>query len=99
MTYERREEIFSKEALTVADVVDMFDCSKSKAAEMIRDWKIKINVHFHHRPRIDFDGRIHVLDYFEVMNIDPCIEGRYNHKEGTPHELRVTDSAKRSVCH
>lgn len=100
MTYERREEIFSKEALRVKDVQELMGCSPSKAAELIRDWKLKLRIGMGKTPRIDFEGGIHMLDYFEVMEIDPENAGdRYMKKKDTSAEARVSESARRSVCH
>lgn len=101
MDYKRREEIFAKEALSIVDVADLMECSPSKAATLIREWKHNIefrgkNLH------LKIEGKIHVLDYYDVMGIDPRTPGdRYCKKKEVPPpvELHLNDTAKRSVCH
>ena len=96
MTYQEHEAIFSKEALSIADVQKLMDCSKSKAAELIRTWKRKLMFECK-KPRIDFDGKIHVLDYLWLMGLDPAAPGERYFKNMEEKE-NGKPSASRSVC-
>lgn len=69
MTYEEREDIFSKEALHISDVSALIGCSFDKAAVLIREWKRKIQFSGKEL-RLNLDGKIHILDYFDVMGIN-----------------------------
>ena len=75
MDYKRREEIFSKEALGIKDVQEIFDCSPSKAAEMIRGWKLRLKIGQKKDLHLEYEGKIHILDYFAIMGIDPVNPG------------------------
>ena len=57
MTYERREEIFSKDAMTTAEVAELLSVSMSTASEVIR------NIKFKYGDRIGITGRVLVEDY------------------------------------
>jgi hypothetical protein len=61
MTEERRREIFSKEALTIKDVQELYDVSYSSAALLIRNWKRVAG------DRIKIQGRIHIEDYKKAI--------------------------------
>lgn len=63
MTYARREEIFSKEALTNQEIAELFDCSIPKASQIAHEIKRRVG------SRIDFEGRVHVQDYLDYMEI------------------------------
>ena len=69
MTYQGREEIFSKEALHISDIQQLIGCSPSTAAALIREWKRKIEWSGKEL-RLKLDGKIHILDYFDVMGIN-----------------------------
>ena len=69
MDYKKREEIFSKEALHISDVQKLFGCAKSTASNLIQGWKRKIQFSGKEL-RLTLDGRIHIMDYFDVMNIN-----------------------------
>lgn len=95
MTYERREEIFSKEVINIQDMMELTGKSYSVASKMIRDMKRKAD-------RLHIDGVIHVLDYFEALGIDPNSPGnRYatkaDMKEVTPPDIRATVCVPREV--
>ena len=81
MTYQDREEIFSKEALSIGDVARIYDCSCGKASEMIRQWKSRLTIGMGKTLHLDFDGKIHILGYFEIMGINPNNPGdRYSRR-------------------
>lgn len=90
MDYQRRAEIFSKEALTINDVVELTGKSYQTAAKIMRDWKRKSD-------RLNVDGVIHILDYFIAMGIDPKEPGpRYAAPE--PDSPSVGNLSRKSVC-
>ena len=57
MTYQTRAEIFSKEALSIEDMMLLTGKGYSMAAKIMRDLKRRSD-------RLHVDGLIHVLDYF-----------------------------------
>ena len=63
MDYKRREEIFSKEALNIADVCDIFDISKSEASKKISEIKRCVG------DRLKIQGKVHIQDYFDYYQI------------------------------
>lgn len=63
MTYARREEIFSKEALTNQNLAELFECSIPKASNIANEIKREVG------SRIKFEGRVHVQDYLDYMQI------------------------------
>lgn len=95
MDYKQREEIFSKEALSIKDVMELVGCSKDKAAVLIRNWKRNIILTKERKPRLEVEGKIHILDYFDVMNINPDTPGdRYCKKPSYPeYEVLGVDLA------
>lgn len=72
MTYARREEIFSKEYLSIADLQELLDLKYQGAAELMRN--IKRGLCFRGQGvRLDLQGKLHVqdyLDYFNIKNVD-----------------------------
>ena len=64
MTYQTRAEIFSKEALSIEDMMLLTGKGYSMAAKIMRGLKRRSD-------RLHVDGLIHVLDYFVAMGIDP----------------------------
>jgi hypothetical protein len=90
MDYQRRAEIFSKEALTINDVVELTGKSYQTAAKIMRDWKRKSD-------RLKVDGLIHILDYFIAMGIDPKEPGpRYAVRD--PDSPSGGAQTRKSVC-
>ena len=63
MTYERREEIFSKEAISTPEMAELLGVSQSEASVKIKEMKRRAG------DRLGIKGRIHVQDYFEAMRI------------------------------
>lgn len=105
MDYKKREEIFSKEALHISDVAALIGCSYDKAAVLIREWKRKIQFSGKEL-RLNLDGKIHILDYFDVMGINGEDPGeryfRRKPKEKSAGERyleeRAAPSTRKSVC-
>ena len=103
MDYQQREEIFSKEALHISDVQKLFGCAQSTASNLIQGWKRKIQFSGKEL-RLNIEGRIHIMDYFDVMNINKEDPGeRYFRKK--PQEksageryLEETHQKRRSLC-
>ena len=62
MTYEEREAIFSKEALSITDFEKLFGVSYQEAAKTMRQIKLKYD-------RLKIQGRLHVEDYFKYYDI------------------------------
>jgi hypothetical protein len=72
MTYARREEIFSKDYLTIADLRELLGLTYQASAKLIREIKFKFD-------RLGIQGKIHTedyMDFFKITNID-----RYFKKE------------------
>ena len=103
MTYQEREEIFSKEALSIKDVAALIECSAGYAGFLIRNWKSQLQFQGK-KLRLNTDGKIHVMDYFDVMNINGEDPGeryfRRKPKEKSAGEryLEERSKARRSLC-
>lgn len=68
MTYALREEIFSKDVLTIEDVGNLLCMGYAEAAKKIREIKRKLQ--FDGKGvRLDYNGRLHVQDYLDYFNI------------------------------
>lgn len=64
MNYKRREEIFSKEVITLDEMAELLSCDKSTACVKIKDMKRKVG------DRLGISGRIHIQDYLNWLNLD-----------------------------
>lgn len=72
MTYAKREEIFSKDYLTIADLQDLLGLEYQGAAKVIRTIKRELNMNPKYNGqgvRLDMQGKIHVQDYLDYFNI------------------------------
>lgn len=68
MTVAERQDIFSKECLSIEDIGLLFDLDYNTASEKIREWKRKLE--FQGKPlRINIRGKIHTQDYMDVMGV------------------------------
>ena len=63
MTYDKRNEILSKDYLTIADMQELLGLSYNDAAKLIREIKRKHN-------RLNTRGKIHVQDYIDYYQLD-----------------------------
>lgn len=63
MTYEEREAIFSKEALSVADVQALFGVCKSEATNIMNAIRRQTG------DRLKVQGKIHIEDYLKHFGI------------------------------
>ena len=68
MTYAKREEIFSKEYLSIVDLQELFDLEYQGAAKLMRDIKRGFEVRGQ-ALRLDLQGKLHTQDYFEHFRI------------------------------
>ena len=64
MTYAEREEIFSKEYLSIKDIQELLGLSYNDAARTIRNIKRRTD-------RLNIRGKIHVQDYLDYFQIPP----------------------------
>lgn len=62
MTYQRREEIFSKETITIEELAEVADISKASAYNLYHRIIGKSD-------RLGIKGKIHIADYFNYFNI------------------------------
>ena len=72
MTYARREEIFSKDYLTIADLQDLLGLKYQGAAEMMRNIKRELDMNPKYNGqgvRLDIQGKLHTQDYLDYFNI------------------------------
>lgn len=98
MTYAKREEIFSKEFLSIADLQELLGLKYQGAAELMRDIKRELTMNPKYNGqgvRLDIQGKLHVqdyLDYFCITNLD-----RYQRikKEEVEREREITQGVIR----
>lgn len=64
MTYEKREEMFSKDYLTIEDIEELLGVGYQVAARIIRNIRRKTD-------RLGTLGKIHVQDYLDYFNLKP----------------------------
>lgn len=72
MTYAKREEIFSKDYLTIEDVQELLGLEYQGAAKIIRDIKRELNMSEKYNKqgiRLDIQGKLHVQDYLDYFQI------------------------------
>ena len=89
MTFAEREAIFAKEALTNQDLMKLFDCSKSTASQKAHEIKRRVG------DRLGIQGRVHVQDYFDYMNIKSEALERYKKPMS---DDSLPPIIKRTVC-
>lgn len=66
MTYERREQIFSKEYLTNKDIAEIFGVDPSRGSVILGNIKRKVG------DRLNIRGKVHVQDYFDAFDLNPA---------------------------
>lgn len=64
MTYEEREKIFSKEALSVADMQALFGVCRTEATNIMNEIRRKTG------DRLGVKGKIHIEDYLKHFGIE-----------------------------
>lgn len=62
MTYQRREEIFSREALGCSEIMELLGVGKSTAYNIIAEIKRS-------NDRLGIEGKVHVQDYLDYYNL------------------------------
>lgn len=62
MSYSEREQIFSKDYLTIKDLQQLLGLTYQVAARIMRQIKFKFD-------RLGIQGKLHTEDYFEYYNI------------------------------
>jgi hypothetical protein len=62
MSYQTREQIFSKDYLDIEDLQNLLGLTYQLAARKMREIKFKFD-------RLGIQGKIHTEDYFEYFNI------------------------------
>ena len=62
MSYSEREQIFSKDYLTIKDLQQLLGLTYQVAARVMRQIKFKFD-------RLGIQGKLHTEDYFEYYNI------------------------------
>ena len=98
MDYKKREEIFAKEALTLDDVVVLTGRTKGTASRLIQEWKLKCQ-RKNGGLRLDVQGTIHILDYFDAMGIDHKDPGARYCRPEEDEKLPFSERVRRSVCY
>ena len=64
MTFERRNEIFSKEALSIDDVKELLGVSYDTAQKLIQTIR-------RHSDRLNIHGKVHIQDYIGYFHLPP----------------------------
>lgn len=69
ISFEERQKIFAKEAMSIKDLQSLLDISYSGAAQLMT--KIKDKLRLKKQLRLDIRGKLLLKDYFEYFGIDP----------------------------
>ena len=64
MTFERRNEIFSKEALSITDVAELLGISYASAQQLIQTIR-------RYNDRLNIQGKVHIQDYIDYFHLPP----------------------------
>lgn len=78
MTYQQREEIFSKEAITLKDFCELYSISKGAASVKMNDIKRQVG------DRLGIQGRLHVEDYLAWVKLHTTTPERYVCRSDSP---------------
>lgn len=62
MTFAEREQILSKDALSIKDIEMLLGLTYQSSAKLIRQIKFKYD-------RLNIEGHLHIEDYFEYFKI------------------------------
>lgn len=87
MTYTRREEILSKDILTIADVQELNEMSYWSAAELIRDIKRTAC-------RVDKAGKVATQDYLDYFQLPRQTEPEEPRNPQLQQVLRIKNYIK-----
>lgn len=91
MTYEEREAIFSKEALSVADVQALFGVCKSEATNIMNTIRRQTG------DRLKVQGKIHIEDYLKHFGIEAERYAKKRSDEAQPPIERDLHEEERAV--
>ena len=89
MTYEEREKIFSKEALSVADVQALFGVCRTEATNIMNEIRRKTG------DRLGVKGKIHIEDYLKHFGIEA---NRYVKKHPDEAEPPIEQDLHKEEC-
>lgn len=78
MTYEEREAIFAKEAITLQDFCQLYSLSKGAASVKMNDIKRQVG------DRLGIQGRLHIEDYLAWVNLHSATPERYVRRANSP---------------
>lgn len=95
MTYQEREEIFSKEAISQTDMMKLMGVSQSTASLKMSEMKRVVG------DRLGIQGKIHVQDYLDYFKIKGEDLERYKkpiEDEDIPVPSTSTSAGRRTVC-
>ena len=82
MTFDRRNEIFSKEALSIDDVKELLGVSYDTAQKLIQTIR-------RHSDRLNIQGKVHIQDYIDYFHLPP---ERYYHPTTAPKDNAESNS-------
>ena len=85
MDYKRREEIFSKEAITLEEFAELMAVSLGTASTKMKEIKRRVG------DRLGVQGRIHVADYLAYMELS-SESPRYSRPTGEVQDKIYRDS-------
>lgn len=91
MTYEEREAIFSKEALSVADVQALFGVCKSEATNIMNTIRRQTG------DRLKVQGKIHIEDYLKHFGIEANRYTKRNRREIKIVSSDIVDELKKEA--
>ncbi len=103
MNYLKREEIFSKDYLSIQDIQDLLGLGYDDAAKMIREIKRSFALHGK-SVRLNIQGKLHTQEYFDYFGItnyeryipvSRCTEEKEKiEKEVARYEIETTPNRK-----
>ena len=96
MTYQEREAIFSKEAISLDDMVALMGVSKGCASVKMSEMKRVVG------DRLGIQGKIHVQDYLDYFKIKGEALARYNKPvddRDFPVPTIITSGGGKTVCY
>ena len=68
MDFKRREEITSKDVMTIDEICELMCCTKSQASTIITEIKNKLAKEGV-EPRLNIRGKIHTQDYLDFFRL------------------------------
>ena len=69
MTFEEREQIFSKEVLSIEDMQRITGMDYNGASAVIRAAKRRLEIGKKRELRLDINGKIHMQDYLDAFDL------------------------------